>query len=64
MLQTDSNLMCPLKNVFGSKNVVEIDLVVKFSTVDLTLRPLRDFSDQLGREGTTEFQGNGSKAIK
>ena len=32
--------MDPLKNVFGSKNTVEIDLAVKFSTLELTLRPL------------------------
>lgn len=37
MPQTDSNLMQPFKNVSGSKNLVEIDLVVKFSTLDLTL---------------------------
>lgn len=35
--------MHPLKNVFGSKNTVEIDLAVKFSTLVLTLRPLRGF---------------------
>ena len=44
--QTDSNLMQPFKNVSGSKSLVGIDLVVKFSTLDLTLRPLRDFGNQ------------------